>query len=134
MTTLWRRITEGVDAGLAATLGAVRSASEKAAETTHLAQKKYERGALQTRIMRHFGELGSMIYEKVLREDVKNPIEDSQVQALVEKIKGMDRELAEIEAWLEKEKREKRESPGPKASGEAERATGTEAPEKTEPR
>jgi len=111
MTTLWRRITEGVDAGMAATLGAVRVASEKAAETTQQAQQKYERSALQTRIMREFGELGARIYEKALREDVKNPMEDPEVRAMVERIKPLDRRLAELEARMEDQARNRAETP-----------------------
>jgi hypothetical protein len=107
MTTLWKRITENVDAGLAATLGAIKVASEKAAETSHSAQQKYQRGALEARIMREFGELGSRIYEKALRQDVKNPMQDPEVQSQVEKIKALDQELAMIEARMEKEAREK---------------------------
>jgi|GEM_PF-1057472 len=121
MTTLWGRITEGVDAGLAATLGAVKSASEKAAETTHQAQQKYQRSALQARIMRHFGELGSRIYEKALRQDVKNPMEDPDIQAIIERIKPLDKELAQTEALIEKESREKRAK------------EGATVPDKTEP-
>ena len=119
MTTLWNRIAEGVDAGLAATLGAVKAAGEKAAETSHVAQQKYQRSALQGKIMRQFGKLGSTIYEKALREDVKNPMKDPEVQALVQKIKVMDQELAMMEATIEQESREKKKT--------------TEAPNKTEP-
>ena len=121
MTTLWKRIAEGVDAGLAATLGAVKTASEKAADTSHTAQQKYQKSALQAKIMRHFGELGSSIYEKALREDIKNPMETSEVRALVEKIRTLDQELALIEATLENENRSKQQAPEP------------EVPEKTEP-
>jgi hypothetical protein len=124
MTTLWSRIAEGVDAGLAATLGAVKAAGEKAAETSHVAQQKYQRSALQGKIMRNFGELGSKIYEKALREDVKNPMEDPEVQALIAKIKVMDQDLARMEATIEKEAREK-----DKPQGTPEAA----APDKTEP-
>lgn len=120
MTTLWRRITEGVDVGLAATLGAFKSASEKAAETTHQAQQKYHRSALQAGIMRQFGELGSKIYEKALRQDVKNPLEDPEVQALIEEIKPLDNELARVEASIEKEAREKKEKAEPEVLEKAE--------------
>ncbi len=111
MTTLWRRITEGVDAGLAATLGAIKVASEKAAETSHVAQQKYQKSALQARIMREFGELGSRIYEKALRHDVKNPMEDPEIQTLIDSIKPLDQELARMEATIEQEAREKKEAP-----------------------
>ena len=121
MTTLWRRITEGVDVGLAATMGALKSASEKAAETTHQAQQRYHRSALQAKIMGKFGELGSKIYEKALRQDVKNPLKDPEVQALIEEIKPLDNELAQVEAKIEKEAREKKEKEEP------------EVPEKAEP-
>ncbi len=120
MTTLWKRISEGVDTGLAATLGAIKVAGEKAAETSHVAQQKYQKSALQARIMRHFGELGSKIYEKALRQDVKNPMQDPEVQTLIEKIKPMDQELARIEATLEQETREKKRSAQADAPGESE--------------
>ena len=124
MTTLWNRIADGVDAGLAATLGAVKAAGEKAAETRHEAQQKYQRSVLQGKIMRNFGELGSKIYEKALREDVKNPMKEPEVQALIEKIRVMDQELALMEATIEKEAREKDHPPEEHAA---------EAPDKTEP-
>ncbi len=132
MTTLWRRITENVDAGLAATLGAIKVASEKAAETSHVAQQKYQKGALQAKIMRQFGELGSKIYEKALREDVKNPMEDPEVQALIEEIKPLDQELARIEAMIEKEAREKNEAPNAEAREKKEPEAG-ETPVEEEP-
>ena len=48
-------------------------------------------------------------------------MEDPEVRALVEAIKPLDNELAQIEGFLEKEEREKRER------------TDAPAPEKTEP-
>jgi hypothetical protein len=107
MATLWKRISETVDEGMAATMGAVKAAGEKAAETGHTAQMKYQRSVLDSRIMHKFGELGAKIYEKALREDVRNPIEDPEVRAMIEAIKPLDQELALHEARMEEEARQK---------------------------
>jgi hypothetical protein len=58
---------------------------------------------LEHQISRKFARLGSVVYEKTIREGEKNPARDPEVIALIEDVKRLETDLAQTQSLLEKE-------------------------------
>ncbi|MDP3919828.1 MAG: hypothetical protein Q8R76_03370 [Candidatus Omnitrophota bacterium] len=85
----------------------VKVVSEKAGEAAHVTGLLIEKATLEHRVAKRFAQLGNRIYEKSTREGNAQFLEDPEVNDLVERTKKLDAELAQVEATLEAERKER---------------------------
>ena len=85
----------------------VKAVSEKAGEAAHITRLLIEKATLEHRVSKKFAELGSYVYAKALREGKAVSLADSEIKDLIDETKQLDLELAQVEATLERERKEK---------------------------
>ncbi len=85
----------------------VKAVSEKAGEAAHVTKLLIEKAKLEHRVSRQFAQLGNRIYEKALREGKTLSLADKDIRSLIEETRKLDVELAQVEATLERERKEK---------------------------
>jgi len=106
--------------------------SEKTAEVAKVTTRRYDKFGISRDIERQFSELGSLVFNG-LKEGRGDLLEDPGVQALFERIKGLESELSLKNEEIERihreysEMRQKAAAGGGAASEEADSAP--EAPE-----
>ena len=101
--TLWQRVSEGFDRGMELAAKSAEALAEKAGEAAQITKYKLEVIRLEHQISRKFARLGSVIYEKAIREGEKNPMRDPEVINLIEDVKRLESDLAQTQSLLEKE-------------------------------
>lgn len=101
--TLWQRVNEGFEKGMDLTAKSAEAFAEKAGETAQMAKYRIEIMRLEYQISRKFARLGSMVYEKAIREGEKSPTRDPEVINLIEDVKRLETDLAQTQSLLEKE-------------------------------
>ena len=73
-------------------------------DTAEVIKARLEKTRLEREIAQKFAELGSKLYEKAVREGKEAGIlQEPEVQAIIEDLKRMDRELAHTHALMEQE-------------------------------
>jgi hypothetical protein len=104
MATLYNRVTKGMEVALDKASKSVEAIMEKAEDTAEVIKVRLEKTRLEREIAKKFAELGSKLYEKAVREGKEVGIlQEPEVQALIEDLKSMDRELAHAQALIEQE-------------------------------
>ncbi len=101
--TLWQRISEGFEKGMEIAAKSAETLTEKAGETAQVTRHKLEAVRLEHQISRKFAKLGSIVYERAIREGEKNPMRDPEVINLIEDLKRLDADLAYRQAVFERE-------------------------------
>lgn len=101
--TLWQRAGEGFEKGMEIAAKSAEAIAEKAGETAQVTRHKLDVIRLEHQISRKFAKLGSVVYERAIREGEKNPMRDPEVISLVEDLKRLDSDLAYRQAMFEKE-------------------------------
>ena len=84
--------------------------AEKAGEAAHVTKLLVEKVSLEHQVSRQFARLGASVYEKAACEGKESLLQDSEIQSLIEQAKGLEAQLARVEASLENEKKFKKES------------------------
>ncbi len=101
--TLWQRVNEGFEKGMDLAAKSAEAFAEKAGETAQTTKYRIEIMRLEHQISRKFARLGSVVYEKAIREGEKNPTRDPEVINLIEDVKRLETDLAQTQSLLEKE-------------------------------
>ena len=101
--TLWHRVNEGFERGMDLAAKSAETFAEKAGETAQATKYRIEMIRLEHLISRKFARLGSVVYEKAIREGEKNPMRDPEVINLIEDVKRLESDLAQTQSLLEKE-------------------------------
>jgi hypothetical protein len=104
MATLYDRVAKGMEVALDRASTAVEALMGKAEDTAEVIKARLEKSRLEREISKKFAELGSKLYEKAVREGKEAGIlQEPEVQAIIEDLKRMDRELAHTHALMEQE-------------------------------
>jgi hypothetical protein len=104
---LYEKAEKAINQAFTVAKESIKTVSEKAGEAAHVTRLLIDKVALEHRVSKQFAELGSRVYEKALREGKGVSLEDPDIKNLVEETKKLDVELAQVEATLERERREK---------------------------
>jgi len=107
---LYEKTEKAINQAFKAAQESIKSISEKAGEAAHITKLLVDKMTLEHRVSKQFAQLGSRIYEKALREGKHVSLEDPDIQGLVEETQKLDVELAQVEAALERERREKKQT------------------------
>ena len=105
--TLYDKAEKAINQAFEATKQSVKVMSEKAGEAAHVTRLLIDKAALEHRVTKQFAEIGSRLYEKALREGKNVLPSDAEIRDLIEETKKLDVELAQVEATLERERKEK---------------------------
>ncbi|HXV27714.1 MAG TPA: hypothetical protein VD913_01995 [bacterium] len=104
---LYEKAEKAINQAFKAAQESMKVVSEKAGEAAHVTKLMVDKLTLEHRVSKQFAQLGNRIYEKALREGKDISLEDPDIHNLVEQTRKLDVELAQVEAALEREKREK---------------------------
>ena len=93
-----------------------KAVAEKAGEAAHVTKLLVEKVTLEHRVTRQFTRLGGCVYEKAARQGKESLMKDPEVQNLVDEVKQLEAELAQVEATLESERKQKKVAKSPSRS------------------
>lgn len=82
--------------------------AEKAGEAANVTKLLVEKVSLEHRVTKQFARLGGCVYEKTSRQGRETLLKDPEIQNLVDEVKKLETELAQVEASLESQKKQKR--------------------------
>ncbi len=108
--TLYQKAEKAINQAFETAKESVKVMSEKAGEAAHVTKLLIEKAALEHRVSKKFAELGSRIYEKTLRQGLTVSLQDEDIKKLVNDTQKLDVELAQIEATLEQEHKNRAKS------------------------
>lgn len=112
MATLYDRVVKGMEVALGTAQKSVEVLMEKAEDTAEVIKFRLEKARLEREIAKKFAELGSKLYEKVVREGKEEGIlRETEVQQLIDDLKRMDQELAHTQARMEHEIEKQKSAP-----------------------
>ena len=106
--TLYEKAEKAINHAFEMAKTSVKTFSEKAGETAHVAKLLLDKTTLEHRVTKQFAQLGNRIYEKALREGKSPAIQDPEIKNLIEETKKLDIELSRVEATIEGKRREKK--------------------------
>ena len=101
--TLWQSVGEGFERGMESARKSAEALAKKAGETAQVTKQKLEIIRLEHQISRKFAKLGGTVYEKGVREGKKDPMSDPEVKSLINDLRKLETDLAQIQALLEEE-------------------------------
>ena len=81
--------------------------AEKTGEAAHVTRLLIQKATLEHQIAKAFSQLGSLIYQKTVRQGEPIELETPEVQRVLGEIKKLDTEIGQVEAVLEKERKVK---------------------------
>src|SRR5947207_1176072 len=113
--TLYEKAEKAINQAFETAKVSVKAMSEKAGEAANITKLLIEKAALEHKISRKFAELGSKVYEKVLRQGKPVSLSDYDMEILIEETRQLDVELAQVEAALKQEQEAWSRSPQHKA-------------------
>lgn len=105
---LYERAERALNQAFETTKKSVKVVAEKAGEAVHVTKLLVQKVSLEHQVTKRFTRLGGCVYEKAAREGRESFAQDPEIQNLVEETKKLEAELAQVEATLESEKREKK--------------------------
>jgi Fe-S cluster biosynthesis and repair protein YggX len=108
--TLYEKAEKAINQAFEATKKSVKVVSEKAGEAAHITKLLIEKATLEHQVSKKFAQIGNRVYEKVSREGKSVSASDQTIKALIDETQKLDVELAQVEASLEKEKKEKKQA------------------------
>jgi len=112
--TLYEKAERAFNQAFEATKQSVKLVSEKAGEAAHVTRLLIEKAALEHRVTKKFAQIGSNVYDRFAQGEKALDLQAENIQVLLEDTKKLEVELAQVEATLESEKKEK-ETTGSKA-------------------
>ena len=86
----------------------VKTVSEKAGEAASITKLLIEKASLEHKVTKQFAKLGSRIYQSASENSGNELLQDPEIKAVIEETRGLDKELAKVEAALEQEKKKKK--------------------------
>ena len=105
--TLYEKAEKAINQAFEVAKQSVKIVSEKAGEAAHVTRLLIEKATLEHRVTKQFAQLGSRIYEKTLREGKGVSHQDAEIKDLIDETKKLDVELAQVEAIIERERKQK---------------------------
>lgn len=102
MAKLWEKISKTVVDG-------VTTAAEKTEEYTKLGKAKIDVLAVKRKITKNFTELGGILYETAKTGKTGDAFKNPEVTALIDSLKGLEKELEEKDALFEALKKTEKE-------------------------
>ena len=81
--------------------------AEKTGEAAHVTRLLIQKATLEHQIAKAFSQLGSQVYQTVVRQGETIELGTPEMQKLLREIKKLDTELGQVEAVLEKERKVK---------------------------
>jgi hypothetical protein len=112
---LYRKTEQVLNQAFEVAKQSVKALSEKAGEAAHVTGLLLEKATLEHRVGKKFAELGHRVYTKAMREGKSLAISDAEIKEILKDTQKLETELAEVEATIERERRQKKEKrPGAK--------------------
>ena len=106
--TLYEKAEKAINQAFDTAKHSVKVFSEKAGEAAHVTRLLIEKATLEHKVSKKFAELGNKIYERSMREGRSLSLEDKEIRDLIEATKKLDIELAQVEATIERERKERK--------------------------
>ncbi len=106
--TLYEKAEKAFNQAFDATKQSVKLVSEKAGEAAHVTKLLIDKATLEHRVTKEFAQLGNRIYVRAVRQGKGIEANDPEIKKLIDGIKRLDSELGQVEATLEKERKEKK--------------------------
>ena len=106
--TLYEKAEKALNRAFETAKVSVKAVSEKAGVAAHITRLLIDKAKLEHQVSRQFAQLGNRIYERALREGKSVSLQDAEIKGLIEETKKLDVQLAQVEATLESERREKK--------------------------
>ena len=98
--SLWEKVKidlqKGIEEGMAALKEGAAVVKVKAEELTEEGKRRYRIFDLKKEVHKELAELGGKVYD--LSSKVENPLLDNEVGAIIERIKVLEAEIAELES------------------------------------
>lgn len=79
--------------------------AEKTGEAAHVTKLLIQKAALEHQLTKAFSQLGSLVYQKAIRQGEELSLTEAGVRKIIEEAKKLDTELGQVEAVLEKERK-----------------------------
>jgi hypothetical protein len=98
----WEKIKKDVQKGFREGITVIR---ERAEELTEEGRKKYRLFELKNKVHKEMSDLGGAVYEA--RKKTRNPMVDSKVKAIVDRIARLEDQLDKLEGKAKKAARKK---------------------------
>lgn len=109
--TLYEKAEKAFNQAFEATKKSVKVFSEKAGEAAHTTRHLVEKAALEHKVTKKFAQLGNLVYERACKKSEKTiDLDEQEIKDLIEETKKLDVELAQVEALLENERKQKSEA------------------------
>jgi predicted RNase H-like nuclease (RuvC/YqgF family) len=102
--SLWENLKKGVETG-------IKTITEKTEELTEMGRLKLEILSTKREIEKYFIELGGRIYQFMKENAAGDVSKNTEIQALVEKIRTEEKKLEELNTRYDKIKKDTREGP-----------------------
>jgi hypothetical protein len=103
--TLWENLKKGLEQG-------IKTITEKTEELTEMGRLKLEIMSMKREIEKDFVELGGRIYQMMKENKSVNVTQNSEIQALVEKVKTEEKKLDEYNQKWENMKKDEPKGQG----------------------
>jgi len=100
-----RNAEKALNQAFEAAKNSAKVVAEKAGEAAHVTKLLVDKVKLEHQVTKQFARLGGRVYEKAAREGEKELLQDTEIRDLVEETKKLEKELSQVEANLESEKR-----------------------------
>jgi polyhydroxyalkanoate synthesis regulator phasin len=101
--SLWEKIKNDLQKGIEESMAVIKEGSaaikEKAGELTEEGKRRYKLFELKKEAHEYLAEFGGKIYD--LASKVENPMLDTEVKAIMEKIKHLEEQIAKLEGKQE---------------------------------
>ncbi len=79
--------------------------AEKTGEAANVTKLLIQKATLEHQITKAFSQLGSLVYQKAIRQGEEFSVTEAGVRKIIEEVKKLDAELGQVEAVLEKERK-----------------------------
>ncbi|MBI4116049.1 MAG: hypothetical protein HY447_05725 [Candidatus Omnitrophica bacterium] len=104
----FQKAEQALNQAFEATKKSVKVVAEKAGEAAHVTKLLVEKVSLEHQVNKQFARLGGCVYEKAAKQGKESFIQDPEIKSLVDEVKDLEADLAQVEATLENEKRQKK--------------------------
>jgi len=95
----WQKVKKDLQRGIREGITVVKEGAavvkEKVEELTEEGKRQYKIFALKTKVQKEIAELGGRVYD--LSAEVKNPMLDRKVKAIVARIKKLEAQITKLE-------------------------------------
>ena len=105
---LYEKAEKAINQAFKVTKESVQVVSEKAGEAAKITKLLIERAGLEHQMTKQFAKLGHQVYERASRGGKSATLSDSEIKDVIEETKKLDLSLAQVEASIERERKQKK--------------------------